>query len=208
MWQNVKQRAGASHTITKSGPAGGCRYIRMLPSLVKRPNWPPRVFATISCFLPKMSFGAFSFLPELCNVFAILEVFGVLIGHSTAPPTPKCRRVVSPAEKYATAKDEVRIQDSPTGQQRFALACSEYYHIDRGSGHKLIVPVEFRPESRAYQDVLLLAQAQEGWCCIQGQIKRMTKAQCGNDKGQYFSSREEAVKSCGRFFRPEFPRMR
>jgi hypothetical protein len=114
------------------------------------------------------------------------------------------QKLVSPTEKGRIAEDPNPSQDSLASRQKFARACPEYYDTETDGGYKLVVPIESQQESQAYKSTLRVAQESEGWCCIQGKIKRMAKPECSRNNGKYFSSHEEALRSCGRFFREAF----
>jgi hypothetical protein len=114
------------------------------------------------------------------------------------------QKLVSRTEKAGIAEHPDSSQDSLASQQRFARACPEYDHTEMDGGYKLIVPIESQQEFRAYKGTLRVAQESGGWCCIQGKLTRMAKPECSRNNGKYFSSHEEALKSCGKFFREAF----
>jgi hypothetical protein len=114
------------------------------------------------------------------------------------------QKLVSGTEKAGIAEHPNSSQDSLASQQRFARACPEYNDTEMDAGHELIVPIEFQRESRTYKGALRVAQEPGGWCCIQGKLTRMAKPECSRNNGKYFSSHEEALKSCGKFFREAF----
>jgi hypothetical protein len=114
------------------------------------------------------------------------------------------QKLVSRTDKGGIAEHPNSNQDSLASQQRFVRAYPESYHTEPDAGYKLIVPIESQQEFGSYSGNQRVAQDLRGWCCVQGKIERMSKLECGRNKGRYFPSHEDALKSCGKFFREAF----